>query len=330
MRATDANSFGVVAIGRNEGGRLKRCLRSAMASESALTIYVDSASSDGSAAWASRNGIEVVELDMRQPFTAARARNAGFARLREMAPELRYAQFLDGDCELVRDWPRQAVAVLQNHRDVCAAFGRRREREPNKSVYNRLCDLEWDVPVGEARAFGGDVMIRTDALRSVGGYRDDLIAGEEPELAIRLRSKGWRISRLDAEMTIHDAATTRLGQWWRRHVRSGYAFAEGSHLHGAQPERHWVSEANRAVAWGIALPIACFTASVLAFPWGLATWLIYPLQMFRLLMRPGRPPADRALLAVFHVLVRFPEAQGWVQFQLARRLKRPAPIIEYK
>jgi hypothetical protein len=131
-------------------------------------------------------------------------------------------------------------------------------------------------------------------------------------------------------MTIHDAAMTRLGQWWRRHVRSGYAFAEGSHLHGAPPERHWVSEANRAVAWGIALPITCLIASIFAFPWGLATWLIYPLQMIRLFLRHGRPPADRALLAIFHVLMRFPEAQGWLQFTLNRRLKRRAAIIEYK
>jgi GT2 family glycosyltransferase len=173
-------------------------------------------------------------------------------------------------------------------------------------------------------------MIRTDALGSVGGYREDLIAGEEPELAVRLRGKGWRIWRLDTAMTIHDAAMTRLGQWWRRHVRSGYAFAEGSHLHGASPERHWVSEANRAIAWGIALPIACLIASVFAFPWGLATWSIYLLQMLRLFLRPGRRTADRALLAVFYVLMRFPEAEGWIQFNLNRRLKRRAGIIEYK
>jgi GT2 family glycosyltransferase len=320
--------YGLVAIGRNEGERLKRCLRSASAS--ALTVYVDSGSTDGSAEWASSHGIEVVELDMRQPFTAARARNAGFARLQEMAPDLQYVQFLDGDCELVCDWPQQAIAFLEDHKDVCAAFGRRRELHPERSVYNRLCDLEWDVPIGQARAFGGDAMIRTDAFASVGGYRDDLIAGEEPELAVRLRAKGWRIWRLGAPMTTHDAAITRLGQWWRRHVRSGYAFAEGSHLHGAPPERHWVREANRAIAWGIALPIACLIASVFAFPWGLATWLIYPLQMFRLFLRRGRLPADRTLLAVFHVLMRFPEAQGWLQFRLYRLMKRRAAVIEYK
>ena len=101
----------------------------------------------------------------------------------------------------------------------------------------------------EARAFGGDVMIRAAALENVGGYRDDLIAGEEPELCIRLRAAGWRIWRLPYEMTSHDAAMTRFSQWWRRAMRAGYAFAQGAHLHGASPERHWVWESRRAWLW---------------------------------------------------------------------------------
>ena len=43
--------------------------------------------------------------------------------------------------------------------------------------------------------------------RAVGGFRDDLIAGEEPELCVRLRAAGWRIWRLlESDMAFHDAA----------------------------------------------------------------------------------------------------------------------------
>ncbi|MEO0678525.1 MAG: hypothetical protein AAFZ02_13325, partial [Pseudomonadota bacterium] len=45
-------------------------------------------------------GAEVVELDLAIPFTAARARNAGFRALLARAPELDFVQFVDGDCEL--------------------------------------------------------------------------------------------------------------------------------------------------------------------------------------------------------------------------------------
>lgn len=183
-------------------------------------------SADGSSKLAREKGAEVIDLDMRIPFTAARARNAGFHRLRQIAPDLAYLQFVDGDCELIEGWAECASSFLDAHADVAAAAGRLRERNPEQSIYNWLCDREWDVPVGETKMCGGIVMMRATALEAVGGYRDDMIAGEEPELCVRLRAAGWRIWRLDAEMAWHDAAMTRLSQWWRRGVRSGYVFAQ--------------------------------------------------------------------------------------------------------
>jgi hypothetical protein len=46
--------------------------------------------------------------------------------------------------------------------------GRRRERFPEASVYNRLCDLEWDTSIGEARSCGGDFLARAGAFRDAG------------------------------------------------------------------------------------------------------------------------------------------------------------------
>src|SRR3979490_1839399 len=110
-------NFGVVIIGRNEGERLRRCLTSASASTGAV-VYVDSGSTDGSAQWARNYGADVIELDMSIPFTAARARNAGFRRLKEIAPKLLCVQFVDGDCELAQGWLEHAVSFLGSHADV--------------------------------------------------------------------------------------------------------------------------------------------------------------------------------------------------------------------
>ena len=101
----------------------------------------------------------------------------------------------------------------------------------------------------------------------MGGYRGDLIAGEEPELCIRMREKGWRVWRMDAEMTLHDAELKFFSQWWRRALRGGYAFAQGAWLHGSAPERHFVYLSCRAWIWGIALPMACVMA-------GTAVWTV--------------------------------------------------------
>jgi GT2 family glycosyltransferase len=327
MNRTDVK-FGVVVIGRNEGERLKRCLESA--STTAVVVYVDSGSTDGSSKFARDRGVEVVDLDMSLPFTAARARNSGFRRLREIAPDLHYVQFVDGDCELKHDWPTNALAFIEAHPEIGAVCGQLRERHPERSIYNWLCDREWDGEAGEIRACGGNVLIRANALHALGGYRDDLIAGEEPELCVRLRMAGWRVWRLDHEMALHDAAIMRFGQWWRRAMRGGYAFAQGAYLHGASPERHYVWESRRAWLWGVWLPLTCLVAGLTLGPWGWAAWLIYPLQVLRQTVRNIGPLSDRARLAVFQVLARFPEGWGQIKFMRDRMLVRQSPLIEHK
>ena len=322
------SKFGVVVIGRNEGERLKRCIES-LAGAVAI-VYVDSGSTDGSAQWVRDQNVMVLDLDMRIPFTAARARNAGFKELREMAPDFRYVQFIDGDCELNRIWPEHAVSFLESHSDVGAIFGQLRERYPERSIYNWLCDHEWDGPVGEVRACGGIAMFRAAAFETVSGFRDDLIAGEEPELCVRLRAAGWRVWRLEHDMALHDAAMTGFGQWWRRALRSGYAFAQGAYLHGAPPERHWVWESRRAWLWGIWLPVACLVSGLLFSPWGWLAWLIFPLQMMRQTARNRGPLSDRVILAFFQMLARFPEVLGQIKFMRDRVLGRQVGLIEYK
>lgn len=319
---------GVVAIGRNEGERLQRCLASVIDRVSEV-VYVDSGSSDASVQRAHHAGADVVCLDMAQPFTAARARNEGFRRLTAIAPGLRYVQFVDGDCEVDADWLPAAMAFLEAHPGVAAVCGRRREKHPDESVYNLLCDLEWNTPVGETRSFGGDVLIRVDAFRQAGGFRSELIAGEEPELGVRLRARGWRIWRLDREMTRHDAAMTRFGQWWRRTLRGGYAYAEGAHLHGHGPARHWLREARRALFWGGFYPLIVL---LLAMWLPAALWLLlaYPLQVVRLAARRGWSRRVSWWQALFLVLAKFPECLGELKFISHHLAGRPARLVEYK
>jgi glycosyltransferase involved in cell wall biosynthesis len=319
----------VVIIGRNEGNRLLRCFRS-LSNQTSRLIYVDSGSTDNSVTMALGMGVEVVLLDMTSPFTAARARNSGFDRMRELDPHAEYVMFLDGDCEVSSDWLKNAVKFLDTHLDVAAVCGRRRERFPERSIYNLLCDIEWDTPIGETKACGGDVLMRTDAFESVNGFRPDMIAGEEPELCVRLRSTGWKIWRLDQDMTLHDAAMTHFGQWWKRTVRGGYAFAEGAHLHGSPPERHFVTESRRALIWGLAIPLLVITLTVWMGLWGLAVLLVYLAQFLRLALFGNRSMQENWWRALFLVIGKFPEAIGQLNYFYNRMLGKTARLIEYK
>ncbi len=308
-----------VVIGRNEGERLLACLHS-LQGQVRQVIYVDSGSSDGSVAAVQGLGATVVELDMSLPFTAARARNAGMAALKK---DCTLVMFVDGDCTVDPGWVTTATTFLHDHPDMAVVCGRRRERFPETSIYNRLCDEEWNTPVGEASACGGDALMRLAPLQDLGGYREDLIAGEEPELCLRLRAAGWRIWRLDAEMTLHDAQMLRFAQWWTRARRAGYAFAEGATLHGAPPQRHWVKETRRGLLWGIVLPLA-IALSGLFSGWMLLALLAYPAQVLRLSRRM------RWTSALFSVLGKFPEAHGALEYHWRRLTGQRRGLIEYK
>lgn len=322
-------NVGVVVIGRNEGGRLKKSLES-LVEIPGRVVYVDSDSTDGSIESARSMGVEVFGLDMRIPFTAARARNEGFRRLRDLVPDLAYVQFVDGDCEVVCGWLEKAALFLDDHEGVAAVCGRLRERYPERSIYNMLCDIEWDTPVGEARACGGIAMMRVDAFESVQGYRADLIAGEEPELCVRLRAAGWQVWRLGDEMALHDAAMLRFGQWWTRTLRGGYAFAQGADLHGKPPERHCVRESRSIWFWGLGIPVAVLGLAPWMGVWALVLFLIYPLQIVRLAVRGGRSARENWWRAGFLVLGKFPEMFGQIKYLFHRHRGGQSRLIEYK
>jgi len=323
-------NLGIVVIGRNEGERLKNCLLS-LDSGNLPIVYVDSGSTDGSIELACSLSTNVVELDLTIPFTAARARNIGFDTLLSLYPDLKYVQFIDGDCQITQSWLEQAKAYLDEHPDVAVVCGRRREKHPEQSVYNFLCDLEWDTPIGQAKACGGDAMIQAKALREIGGYNSKLIAGEEPEMCVRLRQKGYKIYRLPLEMTLHDAQMTHFSQWWKRNQRAGYAFANGAWLHGKAPEFHWVKENKSNWLWGLILPVIIFFAALLSNGLGFVLLLLYPLLVYKIVnSRQKMGYQGSWIYAFFCVLSKFPQMLGQSQFHWQRITGQVPSLIEYK
>lgn len=324
---------GLVVIGRNEGNRLKQCLLSALTKVKTI-VYVDSASTDGSIELARSLGVHVVELDLSIPFTAARARNAGFEYLVQIDPSTELVQFIDGDCLIVDGWFEQATKLLNAKPEFVVVCGRRREQFPENSVYNRLCDIEWNTPVGEAKACGGDAMMRVSALKQVKGFNSTLIAGEEPELCVRLRQAGGKIMRIDAEMTLHDAQIMHWSQWWKRSVRNGHAYAEGALMHGKPPEKHWVKESRRIWFWALILPLLAVATAWLTKGISiillLTAYSILVFRAYKYAKTTDISDSDALLYGLFCVLDKFPQLVGQIQFHLSRIFGKKRTILEYK
>ncbi|RBI85442.1 glycosyltransferase family 2 protein [Rhodosalinus halophilus] len=320
-------SLGVVLIGRNEGARLERAL-AALEGVEARIVYVDSGSTDGSVAAARAAGAEVVELDASRPFTAARARNAGFAQLeRGDAPE--HVQFIDGDCALVDGWLDAGQAALRADPDLGLVTGWRSEIRPEASLYNALADVEWHRPAGPIEVCGGDMMVRAAAFRQIGGFDARVIAAEDDEFCLRLGQAGWTLRRLPQEMTRHDLAMTRFGAWWRRAVRAGHGFAQVGAMHPG----HFRAERRRA--WINAISAAALLAGFVAGVWWLAAlagafFALSYLRTTQGLVRRGQPLHRALPLAALLVLSKFPNLVGMLAYHVRARRGADTELIEYK
>lgn len=320
-------NLGAVAIGRNEGDRLKACLRSLIRFCDRV-VYVDSGSSDGSVAFARSLGVVVVELDIDIPFTAARARNAGFKALEEQGP-LDLVQFVDGDCEVVAGWLEAGVKALEDNPSLGLVTGWRREIHPDASVYNAMFEADWHRPAGPIITCGGDMMVRTEAFRQIGGFNPNVIAAEDDEFCLRLGQAGWLLERLPLEMTTHDANMKSFGPWWKRSIRDGHGFAQVGWMHPS----HFRRERLRVWVYGLVLPLI-FLSGLILGPWiSILVLVVYALSYFRTarnLRLRGVAAALALKQAFFLTISKFPNLSGMLIYHNRRRKGGDMQIIEYK
>lgn len=319
---------GAVAIGRNEGARLRLCLETLTLQADPL-IYVDSGSTDGSVALARSMGVEVLELDPGRPFSAARARDEGARQLLDRAG-VEHIQFVDADCTVESGWIGAGRAALDADPGLGIVTGWRREEEPGRNPFHGLLDIEWHGPAGEITACGGDMMVRAQAYREAGGFDPTLVSSEDEEFVLRLRARtGLRAVRLAHPMTVHDARMDRLGQWWRRMVRAGLGFEEVA-ARFAQNHR---GERQRAFIYAGAVPTLTVLGLIPGLRFLLLAALAWPLNWGRSasgLRARGLPWRDALAQGALLTLAKLPTLQGMVAFRLRRLRRAPPHLIEYR
>lgn len=324
----------VVIIGRNEGERLGACLQSVQQADwtglNHDVWYVDSRSTDSSLKVATVFGANVLVLQDPTP-CAAKARNLGWR-----ASQGELILFLDGDTQLTAGFVLQAVEALRNPR-LCAAWGHRRESNPQQSIYTAVLDLDWIYPTGRSLYFGGDVLVRRYALEQAGGFDPGLKAGEEPELCARLRAKGWEIEHLDFPMTSHDLAIRTLRAYWLRCYRSGIAYAEVAHRMQSMGDRLWQRESTRDFLQGVLYalyPLLLVLAFAIAPALGVGLIAAAVVVLVRTAWRSRTKAAGSWTLclqyAVHSHLQKLPALAGQLAWKRAHANARHLALVEYK
>lgn len=328
-------ALSIIVIGRNEGDRLTACLASVRSARelpgSTELIYVDSNSTDGSAARAASLGAKAIELGPGK-LSAARARNAGWRAA--TAPLI---CFLDGDTILDPDFIHLASKEFSDA-SVAVVWGHRREINPGASVYNRLVDLDWIAPAGLSDFCGGDSLMRREALERTNGFDPGLIAGEEPDLCRRMRANGDKILHIDLPMTGHDIAILHLSQYWRRAVRTGHAYAQIAARYRNTPDPLWAAESRGNLLRGtlyIAIASGTCVAAVLFRSW--IPLLVAALSGISLAVRTafrsrwkGGSWSTLFLFGIHSHAQHVPILQGQLLYFWARWRGQGRELIEYK
>ncbi|MEQ1929484.1 MAG: AAA family ATPase [Parvularculaceae bacterium] len=216
-------------------------------------VFVAQSSDQESIEAARRAGVDVVEVADRA-LTFGRARNAGYRQLKKRRPALNYVQFIDSDVALDPQWLSAAAKFMDRRPEVAAIEGKIRFENEASSVFARMAAIDANGESGETDTVGANLFVRADAFEGAGGFRGDLMVNETRDLCIRLRRRGAHIWRLDADMGIAGARSGGLAAHWESAVRRGFEFAHGAALHGAAPDRLFISERARALVWGALLP----------------------------------------------------------------------------
>lgn len=326
-----------VVIGVNAQATLLRCLNSILESnypqELIHVYYADGGSVDDSVKIAeSVPRVRTIQLSPEHP-TPGLGRNAGWK-----AGAAPLVQFLDSDTVLDKNWFRSAVSEFGSN--VGAVTGNRLEMHPERSVFNWIANLEWNGKAGDAESFGGDVLIKREALQFIGGYDEELVGGEDPELSLRIRLAGWCIRQLDVDMTRHDLAMTKISQYWKRAYRSGYAFAAVIDRYSSQDPSFWQVEFRRIVMRGggflsfvvlsfmalLILPLTPYTLSiVIALQMAGSFLLLYPrLLRVNYFMQDKQLNRHQAKVYAWHCsLVVLPDIFGVARFYLGKLFNKP-------
>lgn len=232
-------TIGIKAL--NEESHIAAALESALAAAARVNgevILADSGSTDRTIEIARRYPVRIVQLSNPED----RSCGAG-AQLAYQYARGEYFYMLDGDMVLSPDFLPAGLAFLEAHPHIAAVGGLVNEANMQGEEFQIRgakvrSDRNWLPGKVDRLDCGG--LYRMAALSEVGYFTDrNLHAFEEFEVGARLRSRGWKLARIDALAVDHYGHAMGGYKLLLRRMRSGYSGAPGEVLRGAFGKRHF-------------------------------------------------------------------------------------------
>ena len=234
MTRIPAPELSVVIVSYNTADLIEACLLSVRASDgvSLETFMVDNASSDGGAALVRGKfpWVRLVENRENRGFGAANNQV-----LAECAG--RYIVLLNPDTEATPGAFRRMAAWMDanpgvglagptvNHPDGSRQDTVSRTYPGQKRTAGELSGLPGEI----ACVMGACQIVRTELMRKLGGFDEDFfLYGEDQDLCLRIRKKGYGIGHASDAVILHHGGKSQRGSLpadvWRKKVAAEYLF----------------------------------------------------------------------------------------------------------
>jgi hypothetical protein len=187
-----------------------------------------------------------VELASRYPIRVVQLANPN-ERCCGIGPQLgyqhargEYIYILDGDMRIVEGFLEEGLQFLAQHPEVGGVAGRLVELNTESLEYReRALRNHAHLQPGEVDRLDGGGLYRRLAIDETGFISDrNLHSYEEFDLAVRLRSRGWKLWRLPMAACTHYGHDSPPYQLLLRRWRAKYVCGMGELVRGAVGEPH--------------------------------------------------------------------------------------------
>ena len=194
-------------------------------------------------------------------------------------------------------------------------------------------DIEWDTPIGETEGVPGDMCVKVKVFEEINGFTEDMIAAEDFDLCIRAIKAGYKVLRIDADMSLHDANIMHLSQWQLRLKRGGHAYANINHLHSTRQKQYFTRDLLSAVIWGGLIPLAFILFLFIKPKIALAILILYTLFLAKMILNRFNLGDSLSMAIKYSALMltgKISELSGVFEYWKNHLLSRKHLLIEYK
>ena len=232
-------TVGIKAL--NEEKHIAEALRSALeatASVEGEVILADSGSTDRTIAIAEQyESVRIFQLANPHERSCGVGAQLAFQHARG-----RYFYILDGDMVLSPVFMKAGIEFLERNAEFAAVGGIVEQVNLDGEEYRirqavAEQDAGWQPGIVDRLDCGG--LYRTSAISELGYFADrNLHSFEEFELGARLRSRGWKLARLNIPAVKHYGHTTGGYRLLQRRFKSGYIDGAGEVFRSAIGHKH--------------------------------------------------------------------------------------------